>query len=195
MRAKHYKPILLVFVLSGIATFISFKIINLEQVLGDYYTTQELDSAFMSQYLTVLSNYYGLLSLCFIPVFALCTWLAFKKWGHNYLEHIIVNAYILSFYTLVSILIAYPIMFIFRNDAETIIPISMLSNIVIPVILIWFFNEFYADKSLKSNVIKVLITLVWLILVMLFLLLIFVVVVSILAILSPEMNEYLIPQR
>lgn len=35
-RVNHYKPLLLAFVLSGISAFISFKILNLNELLGQF---------------------------------------------------------------------------------------------------------------------------------------------------------------
>lgn len=37
-RVNHYKPILLVFVLSGISAFISYKIIGLKEIMSDFYS-------------------------------------------------------------------------------------------------------------------------------------------------------------
>lgn len=158
-RVNHYKPILLVFVLSGISTFISYKILNLNEVMTKFFSQQQVNSKMMSEVMSFVSSYNSAIMLILIPLFALTTKIAFRKWGHNYYEHIIMNAYILTFYTLISIFFIYPIMFIFRNSPNAFFNITQVYVFLIPAILIWFFKEFYKEHTLKSIILKVLGTL------------------------------------
>lgn len=155
-RVNHYKPILLVFILSGIATFISYKLLKLKEVMNDYYTQSNINSSQMGDFMNFLSSYTSIIMLLLIPLFALSTWIAFKKWGHNYYEHLVMNAFILSFYTLISIIFIYPVMFIFRHSPNVFILITQLSLLIVPLILFWFFKTFYNNKPVKSIVLKVL---------------------------------------
>lgn len=155
-RVNHYKPILLVFILSGIATFISYKLLKLKEVMNDYYTQSNINSSQMGDFMNFLSSYTSIIMLLLIPLFALSTWIAFKKWGHNYYEHLVMNAFILSFYTLISIIFIYPVMFIFRHSPNVFILITQLSLLIVPLILFWFFKTFYKNKPVKSIVLKVL---------------------------------------
>ena len=124
--------------------------------MSDYFSQQHMNSNFMNDLMSFLSSYNSFLMVFLIPLFALTTKIAFRKWGHNYYEHIVMNAYILSFYTLVSIIIVYPIMFFFRHSTSTFFNITQFSLLLVPIILVWFFREFYKDKPLKSIIIKVL---------------------------------------
>lgn len=103
-----------------------------------------------------MSSYNSLLMLLLVPLFALTTKIAFRKSGNNYYEHVVMNAYILSYYTVVSIFFIYPIMFFFRHSPDTFFTISQLSILLVPFILVWFFREFYKDKPLKSIILNVL---------------------------------------
>ena len=85
-RVNHYKPILLVFVLSGISTFISVKIIGFEKIMSAFYAKETLNSEYMNDVMTSLKSYNSILMLLLVPVFALTTRLAFRKWGNNYYE-------------------------------------------------------------------------------------------------------------
>lgn len=155
-RVNHYKPILLVFVLSGIATFISFKILHFKEIMNGYFTQQHMNSKLMADVMTFMSSYNAVLMLLCIPLFALTTKIAFRKWGHNYYEHIVMNAYILSFYTLVNIVLVYPVMFFFRHSPATFYQTTQFSLLLVPFILAWFFKAFYKEKPLKSVLLKVL---------------------------------------
>lgn len=158
-RVNHYKPILLVFVLSGLSTFLSYKVLNIKEIMMDYFAKQKLNSDLMVDMFSSFSSYNAILMLLSLPLFAITTKIAFGKWKHNFYEHIVMNAYILSFYTLVSIILVYPFMFMFRHSAETFFSITQYSAILVPIILIWFFKGFYHDKPLKTITLRVLLSL------------------------------------
>ena len=124
--------------------------------MSAYFSQQHINSNFMSDLISFMSSYNSILMLLYIPLFAITTKIAFRKWGHNYYEHIVMNAYILSFYTLISIIFVYPIMFFFRHSPTAFYNITQFSILLVPVILVLFFKEFYKDKPLKSIIIKVL---------------------------------------
>lgn len=156
-RVNHYKPILLAFVLSGISTFISLKILGYKEIVSSIYSKQQAGSQFINGYMEFVTNYSSLISMAMIPFFAVTTKIAFRRWGHNYYEHVVMNAYFLSFYTLLTIIFLYPVLFIFRhNDAGLVMTIALYFMLLIPFLLVWFFKEFYNDKPLKLVVLRVL---------------------------------------
>lgn len=147
-RVNHYKPILLVFVLSGVSTFITFKILGFQKMLAAYFAAKQLSPGFSTKYMSFMSSYSTLIMLVLIPFFALTTKLAYRKWGHNFYEHIVMNAYIVSFYTVFNILIIYPLLFIFRNGSPILLfDISQYSIFAVPLLLFWFFKGFYPKKD------------------------------------------------
>ena len=190
-RVNHYKPILLAFVLSGISTFISYKIIGLNKIMSEFYTAKNLNSEFLNDYMTFTSSYSSFIMLFSIPFFALFTKLAFRKWGHNYYEHIVMNSYVLSFYTLISIFITYPLLYLFKNDSAIFASITTYSMFFIPFILTWFFKEMYPEKKLTTIILRVLLTLLIMIVTFFILMLFFVVVGIVLAMTNPEAVNYL----
>lgn len=149
-RVNHYKPILLVFLLSSIATFLSYKVLNIGEIMNETFSTQNVNSPFMNDVMGLLSSYTSIIYLMLIPLFALCTKLAFSNWGQNYYEHVIMNSYIISYYMIFSIVIVYPILYFFKTDTDTFLKISLLSTLVVPIIISWFFKCFYPEKSLTT---------------------------------------------
>lgn len=193
-RVNHYKPILLTFVLSGISAFITFKIIGLEKILREVLSSNHLNSKFMNDYTTITSSYSSIFMLCLIPVFACVTWLAFLKWKNNYYEHVVMNAYILSTYTLINIVFLYPILYILRHSNYILYAIN-LSSITVPFILLWFFRGFYPDKPLKQIIWRVLASLGLVVAFLFVLTIIVMIVVFIYAITKgPEALEYIKPR-
>lgn len=168
-RVNHYKPLLLAFVLSGISAFISFKIIKLNDVMLAHYSAKHANSALMRDYMAFTSSYNSIIMLLAIPFLAIFTWLVFRKWGNNYYEHIIMNAYIFSFYTIVSIIIVCPLLLLLKSNVPAFVTVSMASLLIIPLILVWFYKGFYKEKPLKNIIGKVIVILVLILLVYLLL--------------------------
>ncbi|MFV8355452.1 DUF3667 domain-containing protein [Flavobacterium sp. XS1P32] len=195
-RVNHYKPILLVFVLSGISTFISVKIIGFEKIMSAFYAKENLTSAYMNDVITFLKSYNSILMLLLVPVFALTTKLAFRKWGNNYYEHVVINAYIVCVYTLFSILIISPLLFIFKNNMDYFTVISSLTMLSIPFILVWFFKGFYPIKPLKSIIGRVLLTFTFLCTLFVLIMILLIIGGVVFAMIAgPESLEYFKPKQ
>lgn len=194
-RVNHYKPILLVFVLSGISTFISYKIIGLKEIMSDFYSKQHMNSQFMNDYMSFTSSYNSIIMLLLIPCFALITKLAFRKWGQNYYEHVVINAYILSFYTLINIAILYPIIYLFKDNTDLIMQLTSMSMLILPFILVWFFKEFYSNKPLKSIIGRILLIILFtMVFFILFMIILMIGGVIFAMIKGPEAMEYIKPK-
>ena len=190
-RVNHYKPILLVFLLSGISTFISFKIIHMNELMMDFYTRKHMISDFMIDYVNFTTSYNSVVMLLMVPIFAITTRLAFRKWGHNYYEHVVMNAYILSFYTLFIIFIISPILYLTRDNMEIFNYISMASMLTVPFILVWFFKEFYNDKPTNSVVGRSILSIVLLGAIILILMIILILVmIGFVIVNGPEAMQY-----
>jgi hypothetical protein len=130
-------------------------VLNFKEIMANYFSQQKINSNLSTDMVSLMASYNALLMLLLIPIFALFTKIAFRKWGHNYYEHVVMNAYILTFYTLVSIIFVYPILFFFRHSPSTFFGLTQATMLLIPIILIWFFKEVYDDKTLKSIIMKV----------------------------------------
>lgn len=194
-RVNHYKPILLAFVLSGISAFISFKVIGLKDIMSQYYDNLHISSQFMNDYATITSSYNSIIMLLHVPFYAFITKLVFRKWGHNYYEHVVMTAYILSFYTLINIIILYPIIYFLKDSPAVVIPLTSTSIMAIPFLIVWFYKEFYPTKSLQSIILRVLLIILITIGFFMILMIILTIVAFIVAmILGPEVLDYLKPQ-
>lgn len=195
-RVSHYKPLLLAFLLSSISGFLSYKVLKMEHVMSEYFSTQHMNSAFMNDMMSFLSSYTSFIYLLLIPIFALCTKISFSNWGHNYYEHVIMNSYIVSFYNIFSVIIVYPILYIFRTDANTFLIVTFISMLAIPLIIIWFFRNIYLDKQLPTIVWRSLLSIL-LVVVAYFILIIAVVVggFTYAAIKGPEALKYMMPEK
>lgn len=195
-RVNHYKPLLLVFLLSGISSFISFKILHVDKIMADVYASQHMNSKMVNDIQTVMSSYQSFIMLLLVPIISIFTKLALRKWGQNYYEHIIMNAYALSFYNFICILLLYPVFFFLRTNADAFSIFMSITTLAYPILYIWFYKGYYPEKSFKTIIGKVLI-IIGLILVAYFVLIIIAVVIGVVAaiIIGPEAKEYFMPQK
>lgn len=156
-RVNHYKPISMVFILSGLGAFLSVKVFGFVDVMKAQMTaSKSMSTGFADNYISFWMNYNAFIMLALIPIIAFFTKLVFRKWGHNYYEHIVMNSYGLSLYSVLSMLVMYPILFLVKNDVHTFSLITNTSILLTPLIMIWFFKGFYPEKKLTTIILRVL---------------------------------------
>lgn len=155
-RVSHYKPLSLAFVLASISALISIKVVKLYQIMEKVMTDGKLNSEFMKDTMPFVNNYNAYIMLLFVPFVAIATKFAFRKWGYNYYEHIVMNAIGVSLYCIMCILILYPVMFFAKSNPELVVQMSMVSFCIIPILMAIFFKGLYTEKPLKAIILKVL---------------------------------------
>ncbi len=151
-RVKHYKPILLVFVLAGITAL-------LLHYSGDMDLLKKMkpqkNNPFSPEiYAEIVSKYYTYIQLASIPIISLCTWIGFKKWGYNYIENIIINSFVIAQSLIIGILVT-PIKNLFIGSDKFILVSSVLSvlSIVFPV---WLYLQLYKSRNLKFLILRII---------------------------------------
>ncbi len=156
-RVKHYKPILLAFVLSGITTFISYKVLNMGEVMEAFFKEfyqQKGQNFTYGSINTILANYISFLMMLMIPMAAVLSYLVFRKQGHNYYEHVVINAFMYSFWALFTALILYPILYFVSSPTWFVYIVLFSMPLFIPFI-VWFYKELYSHLSSGKVMMKV----------------------------------------
>ena len=192
-RVSHYKPLLLLFVFSTISTFITFKLLHFDDELKKQdYNNSEL----MADYMNLLTNYSTFINMFLIPFFALTSYWAFKKWGHNYFEHIILNAYFYVYYSFLTLVFIIPFSYIFKDNDSVNVITSVLTFLILPFIMTWFYKGVYIEKPLKPIIGRVLLTLFLFFVIFVLFIIISIIIVTIYAIVyDPNILEYLKPNK
>jgi hypothetical protein len=151
-RVKHYKPILLVFVLAGITTLLLHYSGDME-LLGKL--KQQKNNPFNPKlYAELVSKYYTYIQLASIPIISLCTWLGFKKWGYNYIENIIINSFVVAQSLIIGILVT-PLKNLFIGTDSFLLVTSLLSllSIIFPI---WLYLQLYKSKDLGFLILRMI---------------------------------------
>jgi hypothetical protein len=153
-RVQHYKPILLVFVLAGLNGLLThylnvdkiFKLIDKNPSKKVPFTPAEV--------FEWVTTHYALIELLLIPLISLCSWLAFKKWGYNYIENIIINCFASGQRMIFGILV-FPILFLLNNSDYLLIAQSIL-GLPVYALTIWLYIDLYKNKDLGERILRIL---------------------------------------
>ncbi|WP_169628007.1 DUF3667 domain-containing protein [Flavobacterium soli] len=159
-RVNHYKPILLVFVVAGISAFLTNTLIHPDEIMARFYKSQNLPEIQEKMNIIMFSfiyKYYAIIMLASVPIMAFFTWLAFKKWGYNYYENVVITAYSLVFLQVLTILIVIPLQYAFKDNLHLfmIIP-TIISMIIMIGTFIWFYIDLYNQKSAGDVILRLL---------------------------------------
>ena len=159
-RVNHYKPIALVFILSGICAFLSSNLFHSDEIISDYYTRKGINMPYdMKAFTHNVMKYYSIMMLLSVPFMAVFSWISFKKWGYNYYENVIINAYFLSLFLVFNIAIMIPFQYVLQGFPELFMTLpSVLSMLALLGMAFWFFIGLYPGKSPGNVILRVLLT-------------------------------------
>lgn len=193
-RVKHYKPLMFALALSGIATFLSYNVIGLNDIMKKIYSDNKINSELLNDFLVFMASNNALIMLGTLPFFALLTKLVLRKWGNNYYEHVVMNSFILSFYTIATIVLTYPLLYFFKNNTSLILNITFTVYLLLPFMLIYFYKEYYPEQSLKMIIWKVFLMVLLIIISYLLLIFVTILIAFIFIIINPENINYIKPK-
>lgn len=158
-RINHYKPIALAFILTGISAFIAYKMIGMGEMTAKVNAMQTKDVEqlkIMKSINEFIQTYISLFALASIPFFAMLSRWSFKSFGNNFYEHVVMNAYILAYSTIISLVIFYPLIYLFKDNGELVMTFSVLPMLSYLIILPYFYKNFYREYSWKKIIFRVL---------------------------------------
>ena len=156
-RVNHYKPIALVFILSGISAFLTNTLIHPDEIINKYYVAHGINVPDMTSVTHLILKYYSFMMLLSIPFMAVFSWIAFKKWGDNYYENVIINAYYISLFMVFNIAILMPLQLAIKGNMTLFMFLpSLVSLTAFLGMGFWFFSGLYPDKSIGDVILRVL---------------------------------------
>lgn len=143
-RVKHFNYLSLLVVLVGLGQILyQYPILHVQDS-----GVSEGMSSFSAWYDRNLSEFPKLVKLAQIPVFALITWLLFRRAKLNFAEHLVLNAYIMAFMMLVGFICDAIIAF--TNNAALIEPLHSLNVWLWIVYCTVFYFQFFSAYPYKK---------------------------------------------
>ena len=153
-RINHTKPLVFLLVVGSIELFLYslFKFdfnINYELFFQniDKNYVQEMRQMMVSfsKFTDILMSYDKYLNLGLLPFLAMYTYLLFKKYGLNYVEHFVINTYLLGQRLLISCAF-FPVMYLY-NGTNVIFLISFFSMFLMMVLFCWSFRQYFIKEK------------------------------------------------
>ena len=180
-RVNHYKPLSLVLVLAGVLAILShhFKVDMDFLVKVTSTTTGGAAPTSKTGFLEVkdwLDNNFTLVTLLFLPLNGVASFLAFKKYGYNYTEHLVFNAFLTS-QKLIIYIVLLPLVVLFK-DTHFLIFITSGRNLVVFGMALWTFIQFFTNRSKFKTFLLTLLTYLFIIIQLFILILITIQVIK-----------------
>ncbi|MES2560150.1 MAG: DUF3667 domain-containing protein [Bacteroidota bacterium] len=156
-RVKHFKPLSMVVILATIYGLMShyFHVENpgpVRLTTGSTPSAEEL--SFYTKMLDWIETHYALTTLLALPFFAFGTFIAFKKQGYNFIEHMVLNAF-LSAQRLTVHIALFPIMYAV-SATHFSGPFNSLLRLTDLGLTIWVCSQFFSRLSKTRSVLLTL---------------------------------------
>lgn len=139
-RIRHFKPISLVILLATIYGLLyhtfHIEMTDLVSVTGP--SDSKINVEKINEW---ISTHYAWTSLLTLPLYALGTFLAFKKQGYNFVEHLVLNAF-LAGQRLILRIATFPIIYDF-NGTPTIKTVTGFITLIDFILMIWGYSQFF----------------------------------------------------
>ncbi len=152
-RAQHYKPIAYVLLLSTLyllVTRITEQATWIDDLVSGFNQYEEgIDIP--SQFNWLINNF-SYSNLILLPIFSIGSFLAFKKAKYNYLEHMVLNAYITGQQSVIYLLFNL-VTFYYDNKLTDAIP-TFLSIFY----TFWVYWQFFNKGNRVINILSTLLT-------------------------------------
>ncbi len=160
-RVSHFRPVSMVLILAGVYALL-YHIFHIE-MLKDRVKVSGQGQEFVNLNNIVenlnlwMGEHYELVALIQLPFAALGTYLAFRKWGYNYVEHFILNAFITS-QSLIVRIVLFPFNYAF-NGTPALKDFSNLEKIINLVLVVWVLLQFFNTRKKFSVLWRTLLSL------------------------------------
>ena len=150
-RIQHYKPILLVFVLAGLNGLLSANLYK-NIIMPKNSNSKEFDSI-MSSSMNWLMEHYAVFEICLLPLFSLCSYLAFKKWGYNFIENIIINCFAAGQRLAFGVVVTP---FLYLIEPKYMLLVSTIATLPMYGLTLWTYYCIYKDKNSGDVILRIL---------------------------------------
>lgn len=136
-RVKHFKPLAFLLVMAGLYAFINHYF-NASVILAGQTGVKNADISIqtVNDYLKEHFEFFVLLEL---PLISFVYYLFFKRYGTNYIEQLVINAYMSGLRTFIMLLIL-PVSYYFSTTAH------ILDQAVPLLIVVWAYPQYYHEQ-------------------------------------------------
>jgi len=144
-RKAHFKPLSFVLVMAAVYSILY------PNMPPDYSSTNASMQKSMEM-MNVIMGHYALVELALIPLFATFTWLFLRKYGHNFAEHLVIQAF-LSGQRILFNIVVLPFN-LFGLEGTTVA--ASLLFVAYGATMIVAFVQLYRDRPIVQLMVRIL---------------------------------------
>lgn len=143
-RQKYINPLQFLVIMTGISTLLTFQYHILDSmVVGGSYSDEE--KLYILQMDAFVYRYMNIILFIGVPVFALITYLFFKRSGYNYAENLAMQSYYAAERSAIFSITIIPLVLIFSSNVRVIMNIYALISIIY---FYYAFAKFFEFKGI-----------------------------------------------
>jgi Protein of unknown function (DUF3667) len=152
-RVNHFEPIGLLIAFAALYGLLYHTFdINMFSGLSDNAVQGKLDIKSVGNWIT---DHFSLVTLLFVPVYSIGSYLSFRKQGYNFYEHIYLNTFLASQRLLIRIA-TFPLLIIL-DGTEKIFLFRDLLILADIILMVWSYTQFFNKvKRIKAILLGVL---------------------------------------
>jgi len=137
-RVKHFKPLAFLLVMAGLYAFVNhFFNTNMIPVGPTGVKNADISVHAVNDY---LKEHFEIFVLLELPLISFVYYLFFKRYGTNYIEQLVINAYISGLHTFIKLLLL-PVSYYFSKTG------LILDQATPILLLIWAYPQYYHEQS------------------------------------------------
>ncbi len=161
-RVQHFKPVSLVLILATVYGFLFHyfhinMLVNSISLSGSGKDFVEAQNK-LGKLNDWVIEHYEIIALIQLPIYALGTYLSFKKSGYNFSEHLVLNAF-LTAQRLVLRIAVFPLYYLY-NETTALRKIDGFTDVIGYALLVWSLTQFFHNRKKLATFFRALLSLV-----------------------------------
>ena len=136
-RVRHFKPLAFLLVMAGLYAFVNH-FFNANVLLTGQTGVKNADTSIQAVN-DYLKEHFEIFVLLELPLISFVYYLFFKRYGTNYIEQLVINAYISGLHTFIKLLLL-PVSYYFSTTGH------ILDQATPILILIWTYPQYYHEQ-------------------------------------------------
>jgi hypothetical protein len=140
-RINHFKPLSWVLIMGGIVGFLfHYFDVDLLAKSGDMERSESLRMVYNWQ-----KTHFALIHVLNIPIFSLFSWIVFRKKGYNFIEHLVLNAFVIG-QSLIIYILLFPLYYL-NSGKFAVIYVSIAQFVITFALFCRAYYEFFQIES------------------------------------------------
>jgi len=143
-RVSHFKPLSMVVVLATAYGLLKhFFLHEVKAPAKILINDTSVNSATINDVLEWVNSHGAIMALLVIPIYALASFLAYRKEKYNFVEHLVLNAYTSSLRLFVTIIL-FPLALLTQHSSGSDI-VSTVTTVLEVAVTCWCFLQFFSN--------------------------------------------------